>query len=366
MRCIAFAGGGTAGHVFPGMAVAEKVSEFWPGRMIWIGSRSRREKRWLAGSSLIAYGIPSGKLRRYFSLGNISDVFRIIGGLCVSLAIIARERPALLFSKGGYVSVPPVVACWLLRVPVFTHESDVDPGLANRINARFSERIFISFRHTRRYFGPPLEHRVTCTGNPIRGSLLAGRAREGRKYLGCPPGRPVVLIMGGSQGARGINRLLAPIVPALAERCFVVHQMGRADYAAADTPFYYTAPFFGAEMGHVLACADLVISRAGANTVTELAALGKPAILIPLPLTGSRGDQVRNARHVATRGGALVFSEESGSAAELLEIVSELLDNEERLRDMAGRMKALGRPNASELIAGLLLERMKLAGWRPD
>jgi UDP-N-acetylglucosamine--N-acetylmuramyl-(pentapeptide) pyrophosphoryl-undecaprenol N-acetylglucosamine transferase len=364
-KCIVFTGGGTAGHVFPALSVVQKLVKHWKGRVIWIGSRSGMEKRLLRGFDLTYYGIPSGKWRRYLSFQNFLDVFKVLSGIFYALVLLKREKPAMLFSKGGYVSVPPVIAAWLLRIPVFTHESDYNPGLANRINALFAEKILISFRATRVYFSSRGRasaggsRRVVLTGNPVREMILSGDAARGRRILGCPKGLPVILVLGGSLGSSSINRVISELIDELTEKYFVAHQMGIESYVPSNRANYRTAPFWREEFPDILASADLVISRAGANTLSELAATAKPAVLVPLPLSGSRGDQIHNATFFAERGAALVFNEETDSPYHLLRAISELLSAPHRLRAMGERMRALGYPWAAETIAKLILERVE-------
>lgn len=174
-RCIVVTGGGTAGHVYPALSVVENILKRWDGRIVWIGSRSGMEKRLLQGFDLTYYGIPSGKWRRYLSFRNVLDIFKVLAGTFYAIVLLMREKPALLFSKGGYVSVPPVIAAWLLGIPIFTHESDYDPGLANRLNAIFAEKILVSFGNTEGYFE---RERVVLTGNPVRERFFPATPRR--------------------------------------------------------------------------------------------------------------------------------------------------------------------------------------------
>ena len=242
-RGVVFVGGGSAGHVFPGLAVADSLGRAWPGRIVWIGSRTGAEKRWLASSPIPYYGIPSGKWRRYFSVRNLLDVFKVLAGFGHALLLLIREQPALLFSKGGYVSVPPVVAAWILKIPVFTHESDYDPGLATRINARFAEKVLTSFAETGGFFGNKLQQKVAFIGNPVRRSFFSGDPEEGKRIIRCPPSRRVILVLGGSQGARSINRFASDMAPELTKKHFLVHQTGQQDFTPSNNAFYFKAPF---------------------------------------------------------------------------------------------------------------------------
>ena len=355
-RCIVVTGGGTAGHVYPALSVVENILKKWSGRIVWIGSRSGMEKSLLQDFDLRYYGIPSGKWRRYLSFRNVLDIFKVMAGTLYALVLLKRERPALLFSKGGYVSVPPVIAAWLLGIPIFTHESDYDPGLANRLNALFAEKILVSFGNTEGYFE---KERVVLTGNPVRERFFSADAAKGRRVLDCPEGIPVILVLGGSQGSSDINLCISQILDELTRDYFVVHQMGADNYVPSSGSNYLTTPFWRDEFPDVLASADLVISRAGANSLSELSALAKPAILTPLPLSGSRGDQIRNASFFAEQGAAVVFDAERDPPSRLLRIVRELINSPDRLQSMSEKMKELGKPRAAETIAELILERVK-------
>jgi UDP-N-acetylglucosamine--N-acetylmuramyl-(pentapeptide) pyrophosphoryl-undecaprenol N-acetylglucosamine transferase len=354
--CIVVTGGGTAGHVYPALSVVEHISKRWPGRIVWIGSRSGMERHLLRDASLTYYGIPSGKWRRYLSLRNGLDIFKVMAGILYALVLLRRESPALLFSKGGYVSVPPVIAAWLLGIPIFTHESDYDPGLANRINSLFAEKVLVSFGKTESYFE---KQKVVLTGNPIREAFFSGDRDRGRQWLGCPEGMPVILVLGGSLGSSDINHCLAEIIDELCRDYYVVHQMGADNYTPSSRSNYLTAPFWREELPDILAGADLVICRAGANSLSELSALAKPAILAPLPLSGSRGDQIRNAAFFEQQGAAVLFDAKRDSPMHLLRLVRDLFNSPDRLRTMSERMKSLGRPMAAQTIAEIVLERVK-------
>jgi len=356
-ECIVFTGGGTAGHVFPALAVLEELAPRWPGRVVWIGSTCGIERDLLKGRGIPYYGIPTGKLRRYFSLANFLDLFRVVAGFFASLAILRKERPRLVFSKGGYVTVPPLAAARLLRIPSFTHESDLNPGLATRINARSSERVLVSFAESAGYLRPALRAKVLHTGNPVRGSLLAGDPAVGRSLVGCPPERALLLVLGGSLGSAFLNDAVARGLAELTAACFVVHQMGRSHYRPATHPAYHAVAFLEEELPHLLAASDLVLCRAGANTLWELAALGKPAVLVPLSGQASRGDQIENARHFAGCGAALVVPEQEAGGGRLTGQVLSLLADPARLADMGRRARELGRPGAAARVAELVLER---------
>lgn len=361
-RCVAFTGGGTAGHVFPGLAVAAELARRWDGRIVWIGSRSGPERGLVEAAGIPFLAVPAGKLRRYLSLSNVTDVFRVAGGLAASLRVLAAERPALLFSKGGFVSVPPVIAARMLGIPAFTHESDVDPGLATRINARFCERVLVSHAGTAAFFPPALRGRVLVTGNPLRAAFSTADPAEGRRLAGCAPADRLVLVLGGSSGAAFLNGLVAPVAGELcAGGIRLVHQTGEGKLGTSGVPGYRTMTFIGDEEPHLMAGADLVVSRAGANTLAELAALGRPSLLVPLS-AGSRGDQLRNAGVFRTAGAADVMPEETASPAALRDRVRGLLADPARLAAMAAAARGLAAADPAGKIAGLLFARLGEAG----
>ncbi len=363
MNTIAFAGGGTGGHIFPGLAVIDELRRKRDCSLFWIGS-SRGVDRSLVESAGIEFlGIPSGKLRRYFSLQNAVDFFRIIGGFFASLAILARRRPALLFSKGGFVSVPPCVAARLLGIPVITHECDFSPGLATRINARFASDILVSYGETRDRIPARSRDKVTVTGNPVREAFYSASAARGRAFLGFPDdGIPVIFAQGGSLGARQVNDLVSGVLDDLLPSFYVVHQTGLSQdapsSAAAPRAGYRPFPFIRAEMPDVLACADLVIARAGANSVWECATAGKPMVLVPLEKGASRGDQVENAAYFESRGAAVVLTGERATGANLREAVMRVFSDTATRERMAESSARLGSVRAAAAIAELILSRL--------
>jgi len=351
---VAFTGGGTAGHVFPGIAIAEQLDL----RVLWIGSADGVEGKLVRDAGIAFHGIPAGKLRRYFSLRNVTDIARVFAGVIASLRVLRREKPALLFSKGGFVSVPPVVAARLCRIPAFTHESDFDPGLATRINLRFCEKVFVSFADTVQFLPPRYRQKAVVTGNPVRSALLQGDRGKGRALAGCDSDLPLVLIMGGSLGSSFINSLVAAASPRLVEACFLVHQTGEKDFLPSTRRGYFTTPFLSDGLPDIMAAADLVVSRSGANTLAELAALGKPMVLVPLPASGSRGDQLRNAEVFSAAGAAVVLREEKTTPETFLSEVLSLLTNPQRLSQMAEKARTMSRGAPARDIARLIRERV--------
>jgi UDP-N-acetylglucosamine--N-acetylmuramyl-(pentapeptide) pyrophosphoryl-undecaprenol N-acetylglucosamine transferase len=281
------------------------------------------------------YGIPAGKFRRNFSLRNFTDVFKVFLGFLAARRILKREKPLLLFSKGGFVSVPPCAAAASLKIPVFTHESDYSPGLATRINIRFAGRIFTAFPDTASFFPPKARERVLVTGNPIRPEFRSGDAAQGRAFLGVGEGEPILLVLGGSLGARRLNELVRAALPALTRLYVVVHQTGpKTEWDVPAGERYKPYPFIKRELPHVIAAAELVLCRSGAGTLWECAAAGKPLILVPLSGSGTRGDQVENAKYLEKAGAAVALFGEPGPQM-LTETVSALAEDAKK-RDALG------------------------------
>ena len=376
-QTIVFAGGGTGGHIYPGLAVADELRALAAERgaevrIVWLGNSAGMDRDIVQKNSAGAagarfgsvdafYGIPSGKLRRYLSFRNVLDVFKIGAGFVAAFFRLCALRPALLFSKGGFVSVPPCVAARLLRIPVFTHECDFTPGLATRLNSRFASKILVSYEDTKRFFSAGKQSRLVVTGNPVRPAFYTADAEKGRRFLFAERPRdeakPVLLVQGGSLGAHQINELVTQNLDWLCERFTVVHQTGKADEALTQTrrDGYYPFAFIYGEMPDVMAAADVVLSRAGANSIWECAALGKPMVLIPLCGSGTRGDQVDNARFFAEKGAATALVSAEADGEHVKQALASLLNAASREK-AACASRALGgsiRParTIAELIA---------------
>jgi UDP-N-acetylglucosamine--N-acetylmuramyl-(pentapeptide) pyrophosphoryl-undecaprenol N-acetylglucosamine transferase len=371
---IAFTGGGTGGHVYPGLAVVQALREKgFEGRITWIGSKKESDRSAVEGAGVEFFAVPSGKLRRELSPANVADAFRVLAGYVASRRELKKIRPALLFSKGGYVSVPPCAAAASLGIPYFTHESDLTPGLATRLNAKRASRIILSYEETRGLLGASSRAKAVVAGNPIRPSIRRGDAAKGRAILSVPGGLPVVFFLGGSQGARQINELVEACLPELTKLAFVVHQAGglvstaasegggsRVVPAAAPPSFdaarYRRFQYIRDEMPDILAAADLVVGRAGAGTLWESAALGKPMLLVPLCGVGTRGDQVDNAALFERSGAAVSLVGDAASPERLLREARELLGDPARLGRMGASARALGGVDAAAAIADLILQ----------
>jgi UDP-N-acetylglucosamine--N-acetylmuramyl-(pentapeptide) pyrophosphoryl-undecaprenol N-acetylglucosamine transferase len=332
-------GGGTAGHVMPAVPVMARARE-QGARISFIGSRSGLEERLLAAENVDYHGIAAGKLRRYLSLENAADLFRVVAGVWQAYRLLGRLRPDVVFSKGGYVSLPVVVAAWLRRVPVVAHESDLSPGLANRLALPFVRTLCVTFDETP---APRLRGRRVVTGTPVRPALLAGNAERGRALLQVPDRRPVLLVTGGSLGADALNRAVVGALDALLENFVVVHVCGAGKDSGRRAPGYHVFEFVSGEWGDLLAAADLVVSRAGANSLFELLALGKPNLLIPLSRRVSRGDQVENAEYARARGFSRVLEEESLTPERL---VTEVRETFRQLPELRCRLAEFRAPDA--------------------
>ena len=325
MKKIVFTGGGTAGHVSPNIALIQKLKSLYSLEELeisYIGSNGI-EKEMLRPENIAYYGISCGKLRRYRSLKNLTDPFRVLAGFFQSLHLLRRIKPDLLFSKGGFVAVPPVLAAFFCRIPIIIHESDYSPGLATKISAKVANRICLTFEDTLRCFPAS---KAVWTGTPIRRQLHAGRPAAGYALTGFTPEKPVVLVMGGSQGSRAINQVLLAALPELTKELQIIHLAGKGNAAAMpqDLPGYVCYDFLAGELADVLAITDFVISRAGSNAIFEFLSLKKPMLLIPLPLSASRGDQLLNAEYFQKKGYALTLPQEELNPDSLISAVRKL------------------------------------------
>lgn len=354
-RCAVFTGGGTGGHVYPGLAVIEELRGKWDGPVVWVGSKKGIEKRLAEEWGLPYHGLSSGKLRRYFSFQNFLDLFLIVAGFVQAFFLLKKLKPAFVFSKGGFVSVPPVAAARLLGIPVYSHDSDENPGLATRLNLKASRRIYVAYDRTRAYFAPAVRERVLALGNPVRQALFAGDAARGRAWAGVPDGLPLVLVLGGSLGARQVNQLILETAPRFKGKAFFVHQSGQDEPPLPNDPtYYFGARYFNAELADLLAAADVLISRAGAGSLWEMAAAGLPGILVPLG-AGSRGDQVRNAEIFEHAGAAVVLGTEA-SPDTLTEALDRLLASPETRAAMKAALAGFTARTAAPAIVKDLLE----------
>jgi UDP-N-acetylglucosamine--N-acetylmuramyl-(pentapeptide) pyrophosphoryl-undecaprenol N-acetylglucosamine transferase len=300
LKRIVLTGGGTAGHVTPNLAlIPSLLSEGWD--IHYVGTAEGIERKLIEPIEAVTYhAVSTGKLRRYFDVKNLTDPFRVVAGAAQAFALLRRLRPGLVFAKGGFVSVPVVYGAAALRIPVLLHESDMTPGLANKLALPFSKKLLCTFPEAAKRAGGKGLH----VGTPLRPELFQGSREAGFKLFGFRDERPVLMVMGGSSGAQSINRALRSALPALTGGFQVLHICGAGNLEAnlEGTFNYCQREYLTDEMPHAYAMADVMISRAGSNTLSEILALRKPALLIPYPKTASRGDQILNARSFAQRG----------------------------------------------------------------
>lgn len=322
MATIVLTGGGTGGHVVPNLALIPRfVADGW--QVHYIGSKEGMERGMVEGVEGVTYhAISAGKLRRYASIRNLSDPFRVMAGLGQAWSLIGRLKPNVIFSKGGFVSVPVVAAGWLRNVPVVVHESDMTPGLANRMAIPLAKRLCTTFPDTAQAAGSKAVH----TGPPIRPELFAGDRTRGLLATGLDGRRPVMLVMGGSLGARAINQAVDDALPRLLPAFQVLHIRGKGNLSAAlqHTAGYRQYEYVSDGLADMLAAADIIVSRAGATAIWEFAALKKPMLLIPLPLSASRGDQIKNADYFRRMGWARVLPQEELTPDTLAAAVEDL------------------------------------------
>ncbi len=317
---IVLTGGGTAGHVLPHFVLLPLYKKNnW--EVVYIGT-SGIEKELVIKEHLKFRTIKAGKLRRHFSLQNFIDIFWVFFGTLQSLFILLQERPCIVFTKGGYVSVPVALAARALKIPVVTHESDISPGLANKIIATLSQKILCAFPGTLKFLP---SSKAECVGLPVRHELATGEKKEALKIcrFHSEDTRITLLVMGGSQGAARINQSFEVAMKELLLSYRIIHITGRGKSNSIKEDGYYQQEYASEELKHFLALADLVVCRAGANSIFELLMLKKPMLLIPLEIA-SRGDQVQNAREFAGKNWAQVLRETELSPVTLLESLARL------------------------------------------
>lgn len=353
---IVLTGGGTAGHV----SVNQALIPVFLGKgyeVHYIGSHEGIEKELIGKGhpEVIYHAIQSGKLRRYVSAKNFTDPFRVGAGTLQALRILRKLKPEIIFSKGGFVSVPVVMAAKLAKVPVVIHESDVTPGLANKLALPFSSQIFTVFEQTLQYV--PSEKSV-CTGPIIRPELFSGSSAEGLKRTGLTAERPIFIVMGGSQGSALLNEAVRKALPQLLESYQIIHLCGKGNEERLldDLPGYVQYEYVTDELPDLLAAADYAVSRAGSNAIFELLAIHKPMLLVPLAASKSRGDQILNASYFASKGLAIQVKEEEFSDQPLEERFRSLEREKSRL---LSNIKQTTEPKTPEKMADLILSFQK-------
>ncbi len=349
MKKIILTGGGTAGHVTPNLALLPALQK--EGFEIrYIGSYNGIERRLMEEAGIPYDGISSGKLRRYFDVKNFSDPLRVLKGYAESLKLIRKYKPDVLFSKGGFVAVPVVLAAKHYKVPVIIHESDMTPGLANKICIPSAKKVCCNFPETLKYLP---EDKAVLTGSPIREELLSGDRLSGLQYAHLSADLPVILVIGGSLGSVTVNQAVRSILPELLEKFQVIHICGKGnlDESLIGTKGYVQYEYVDKPLRHLFAAADLVISRAGANSICEILALRKPNILIPLSAAASRGDQILNAKSFAAQGFSTLLQEEELTAETLRRAIDDTYQNRQTFMD---KMAESHLNNAIDTIMGLI------------
>lgn len=325
MKRIILTGGGTAGHVTPCIALLPELKK--EGYDIhYIGSYQGIERKLIEGYGIPYHGISSGKLRRYFDPKNFTDPFKVMKGYLEACKLMKTLKPDIVFSKGGFVSVPVVLAAKKYKIPAIIHESDMTPGLANKLAIPAAKKVCANFPETIHYLP---KDKAVLTGTPIRKELFSGNKLKGLDFCGFTANKPVILVIGGSTGSRAINEIIRGMLATLLKDYQVIHLCGKGNLKESleRTPGYVQYEYIQKELSDLFAAADLVISRAGANAICELLALRKPNILIPLPQGASRGDQILNAESFERQGYSYVLKEEDLSIAVLLKAINEVMDH---------------------------------------
>ncbi|MHC1749098.1 MAG: undecaprenyldiphospho-muramoylpentapeptide beta-N-acetylglucosaminyltransferase [Cellulosilyticaceae bacterium] len=329
MKTIVLTGGGTAGHVTPNIALIPKLKQ--EGfNIVYIGSHTGIEKGLIAKENIRYYGISSGKLRRYRSLENLKDPFKVVKGLWDAYKILRKVKPKVVFSKGGYVTVPVVLAAKLLNIPVVLHESDITPGLANKIAMKGAKIICVNFPETLPHVGKI----GVVTGTPIRAELFKGNKQKGLSICGFKNDKPVLLMMGGSLGSVKINASLREALPNLLQRFNIIHICGKGnvDEALLQQEGYCQFEYVSDELPHLFAATDVMLSRAGANALAEVIALGIPHLLVPLSQKASRGDQILNAASTKKQGYSEVLEEENLTKDSLISEITKVYDKRQNYK----------------------------------
>ncbi|GAA4654741.1 undecaprenyldiphospho-muramoylpentapeptide beta-N-acetylglucosaminyltransferase [Anaerocolumna aminovalerica] len=337
MKRIVLTGGGTAGHVTPNIALLPALTK--EGFDIhYIGSYDGIERKLIEELGIPYYGISSGKLRRYFDPKNFSDPFKVIKGMFEANSLLKKLKPNVVFSKGGFVTVPVVLAAKRRGVPAIIHESDMTPGLANKICISSAKKVCANFPETVKYLP---EGKAILTGTPIRQELFSGNKLAGLDFCGFTANKPVILVIGGSTGSVVVNEAVRKVLPTLLKQYQVIHLCGKdkADPEFNNLPGYIQFEYIKKELSDLLDAADIVISRAGANAICELLALRKPNILIPLSAASSRGDQILNAESFERQGFSYVLKEEALTPDSLLEAVHTVYNSRTTYIDAMSKSK---------------------------
>lgn len=354
---IIMTGGGTAGHVTPNLALVPKLKQ--KGFEIkYIGSKDGIEKEIINDAKIPYFEISSGKLRRYFDMKNFTDPFKVMKGVIEANKILKREKPNVIFSKGGFVAVPVVIAASMRRIPVVSHESDLTPGLANKLSSPFCDKLCVTFRESLKYVK---DDKGVLTGTPIREEILRGNSLKGKELCGFKDNKEILLVIGGSLGAKSINDAVRKNLKELLKSFNIIHICGKGnlDEGLLNINGYKQFDYVKEELPNLLKASDLIISRAGANVIFELLALKKPTLLIPLSKKISRGDQILNANSFEKEGFSLVLDED-----EMMEDNKKLISKLDELREkksvLVQNMNNSGISNGVDAILGVITKSIEL------
>ncbi len=351
MKKIVMTGGGTAGHVTPNLALVPLLKEKGY-EIFYIGSYNGIEKKLVENAGITYYGISSGKLRRYHDWKNFTDPFRVIKGFSEANQLLKHIKPDVVFSKGGFVSVPVVMAAARQHIPAIIHESDMTPGLANKLAIPFASKVCCNFPETMQYLP---DGKAVHTGSPIRKELFSGNREAGLAFTGFSADKPVILIMGGSIGSRFINNAVWSSLDTLLEKFQIVHLVGKGNINndLVGRAGYQQYEFISEQLNDIFAMTDLMISRAGANSISEILALKIPNILIPLSAAASRGDQILNAASYEKQGFSTVLQEEELTGELLVSSAEDVYARRDEIKEKMASSKLL---DANNTILNLILE----------
>lgn len=354
MYKIIMTGGGTAGHVTPNLALVPKLKQ--KGFEIkYIGSKDGIEKEIIEKEKIQYYSISSGKLRRYFDFKNFSDPFKVAKGLFEALKILSKEKPNVVFSKGGFVAVPVVMAATIKKIPVVAHESDITPGLANKLSAPFCNKLCVTFPESLNYVK---NNKGVLTGSPIRDDIINGDIIKGKNIAGFKTNKPIILVMGGSLGSKVINDALREKLDELLKEFNIIHICGKGNFDKSLDKIegYAQFEYVSNELSHLMKSSDYVVSRAGSNSIFEFLSLQKPMLLIPLSKKASRGDQILNANSFKKEGFCLVLEEENLNKDTLFESIQRLKKEGTVLKNA---MRKSSMSNGVEAIINVIMDNMK-------
>ena len=372
---IVFTGGGSGGHIFPIIAICRELRKIYPKKdlkVVYLGPKDEFGKILLSQEGVKVKTIMAGKIRRYFSISafflNLIDIFfKIPFGFFQAFLYLFISGPDLIFSKGGYGSIPTVLAGWFLGIPIFLHESDISPGMANRFLSKFAIEIFVSFLRTE-YFS---QKKMIAVGNPIRREILGGSKEKARELFKLSEEKPIILILGGSQGAQRINDVILVTLPDILKESELIHQAGSKNFKQVRKEaevivfdelrkYYHLYPFLKEEeLREAYAAADLIVGRAGSGTIFEIAGLSKPSILIPLP-EAAQNHQLKNAYAFAQRGATMVIEEVNFTPGFFLGRIRYLFSHPSEMEKMRNSAREFSRSRAGKIIASYLIEYLKL------